>query len=105
LTFFTHTFLNILKKLTYITMKITLIILLIFNIILKIFNFRLGDGNNLSKQYFLVLKNIWYYENSVLSMESNDINNFKQMNTEELHFLIFSTESKITYLQVSNIFI
>jgi len=59
------------------------------------------DESNLSKKYFLVLKNIWFCENTMIGMESNNIENLQQMNAEELHFLIFSTESKITYLQVS----
>jgi len=39
------------------------------------------------------------------SMESINMDKLKQMTAEEINFLIFSTESKITYLQVSNIFI
>jgi len=61
----------------------------------------LEDENNLSKKYYLALKNIWYYENTMISMELSNIENLQQMNAEELHFLIFSTESKITYLEVS----
>ncbi|XP_060833475.1 condensin complex subunit 1 [Rhopalosiphum padi] len=61
--------------------------------------FKMEDESNLSKKYFLVLKNIWFCENTMIGMESNNIENLQQMNAEELHFLIFSTESKITYLQ------
>jgi len=39
------------------------------------------------------------------SIESINMNNLKQMTEDELNFLIFSTESKIAHLQVSNIFI
>jgi len=39
------------------------------------------------------------------SIESINMDNLKQMTAEEINFLIFSTESKIAYLQVSNIFI
>ncbi|CAI6344316.1 unnamed protein product [Macrosiphum euphorbiae] len=61
--------------------------------------FQLEDKEPSSKQYFLVLKNIWYCENTMGSMESINMDKLKQMTAEEINFLIFSTESKITYLQ------
>jgi len=86
-----------------ITIKIIVIILLIFYIVPKIFDFRLKDENNLPKQFFLLLKNIWYCENTMISIDSINIDNLKQMTIEEIHFLIISTETKIGYLQVCNI--
>lgn len=65
-------------------------------------NFRLEDLKDLSQQYFLVLKNIWYYENS---MEFVNIDKYKQMDEEEIQTLMYSTKSKIEYLQVSYVFI
>jgi len=54
----------------------------------------------LPKQFYFLLKNIWYCENTMISMDSINIDNLKQMNIEEIHFLIISTETKIVYLQV-----
>lgn len=59
------------------------------------------DENNLSEQYIFALKNIWYYENPMISMDLNNIEKLQRMNSEELHMLIFSTELKIMHLQVS----
>lgn len=61
--------------------------------------FQLEDEKHSSKQYFLVLKNIWFCENTMGSIESINMDNLKQMTAEEINFLIFSTESKIAYLQ------
>lgn len=59
------------------------------------------DENNLSDQYIFALKNIWYSENSMISMNLNNIAELQQMNSEELHMHVFSTELKIMHLQVS----
>lgn len=60
------------------------------------------DERHLSKQYFSILKNIWYYENTI---ESINMEKLKQMTADEIHFLIFSTKSKIAHIEVFNIFI
>lgn len=59
------------------------------------------DKNNLSDQYIFALKNIWYYENSMISMNLNNIEKLQRMNSDDLHMHIFSTELNIMHLQVS----
>ncbi|CAH1732771.1 unnamed protein product [Aphis gossypii] len=61
--------------------------------------FQVQDENNLSDQYIIVLKNIWYYENPMISMDLNNIEKLQRMNSNDLHMHIFSTELKIMHLQ------
>jgi len=63
------------------------------------------DENNLSDQYIIALKKIWYYENPMMSMDLNNIEELQQMNSDDLHVHIFSTELKIMHLEVSILYI
>lgn len=59
------------------------------------------DEEHLAEQFTLLFKNIWYHENSRTEVKLNNTNVSEQFISEELHLKIFSTKSKIAYLQVN----
>ncbi|XP_050546197.1 condensin complex subunit 1 isoform X2 [Daktulosphaira vitifoliae] len=57
-----------------------------------------NENNSIVDQFFVCFKNIWWYQLKLPNIECN-IDDLEQMTLEELSNKIYSSETKITYLQ------
>lgn len=104
--FFTYLsmyFVHFCKCLVYVKYSGTINFFFLY--LIKIFSFKIQDENNLSEQFFSLMKEIWWYENTESSNVSNNCEKYEQMSAEELSHEIYTTESKIEYLEVLNLLI